>query len=575
MEEFKILYIEDDEDTKEEISLFLKPKCDSLYVASDGEEGLELFKKHSFDLIISDVSMPKLNGIKMAQAVREIDSSVPIIFISAYSEVEYLKASLDMRITAYITKPIDLKLLSTKIDEIAIPKRAFMAICYVDQSANIVDMEGICNIFSDRKSLLNTSFASLVKDKKKFYELFANLKSSESFYREKIVIKNQENTHIEFLCDGVKVNENLYKLSLTSMDYFIHSYEKISYVLEKERTLRKIAESKNNIHFLSIKSKTIDDFLTLVCKSCVKKLGFTTAMIYQKSENKDDEYVLSTFYASEHIDKHKMTFKFFLDDENLKSTKCILNNSVETVDEPNFENCTFFDKGYELKSIQNIILVPIYIDKHKKADGILVVLNPNPLTFDQEDLPFVNDIGVTIALGVERLVHKQRLIETLDKVTIESRIDALTNIYNRLMFKEMLEKNINQSQRQKTQLSLIYMDIDNFKQINDTFGHDSGDKVLKNFAQIISKSIRNIDIFARIGGEEFCILMPTTSLDEAVGVAKKLVLLIENSPLHERKITISAGVVLYKMKESMSEFLKRGDKKLYEAKNGGKNQVCF
>lgn len=153
-------------------------------------------------------------------------------------------------------------------------------------------------------------------------------------------------------------------------------------------------------------------------------------------------------------------------------------------------------------------------------------------------------------------------------------LDQLTGIYNRHKFEELFTLESERSRRFSHALSLIMIDIDYFKAVNDTYGHDIGDKVLIKLAEIVQSNIRKIDIFARWGGEEFLILCPGTDMEHARGVAEKLRLAVEGSVFEDvGKLTISLGVTLLKSEESFNELFKRVDERLYYAKEHGRNQV--
>ena len=149
------------------------------------------------------------------------------------------------------------------------------------------------------------------------------------------------------------------------------------------------------------------------------------------------------------------------------------------------------------------------------------------------------------------------------KTKKEAQIDELTQILNRRGFDNEV-KNLKIG-------SIIFMDIDKFKDINDTYGHDFGDYVLKEFARIIKKNIRSSDVFARIGGEEFIIILPETSYIHAFKVAEKLKKAIESHDFQGVKVTASFGVSEFE--SDLEQAIKRADEALYEAKNSGRNQV--
>jgi diguanylate cyclase (GGDEF)-like protein len=150
--------------------------------------------------------------------------------------------------------------------------------------------------------------------------------------------------------------------------------------------------------------------------------------------------------------------------------------------------------------------------------------------------------------------------------------DPLTLIGNRRCFIDSLEHSIATARRYKQPLSLIMCDIDFFKKINDTYGHDVGDEVLIAYTKLIANNLRENDIFCRIGGEEFMIILPHTTKAEASRVAEKLRKIVEEA--HEiLEITMSFGVSEYRDGEDQKKFLKRVDEAVYTSKENGRNRV--
>jgi two-component system cell cycle response regulator len=159
-------------------------------------------------------------------------------------------------------------------------------------------------------------------------------------------------------------------------------------------------------------------------------------------------------------------------------------------------------------------------------------------------------------------------------------IDTLTGIMNRRKFNEMAEHELMRVKRYKHGLSLMMLDIDHFKKVNDTYGHSNGDKVLQEFCQVCSANIRNTDFFARIGGEEFVILMPETKLQKAHVLAERVCKAVEAYTViidgTKIKFTVSIGVTAWDETIGvMSTLLEKSDQALYEAKVNGRNRVVI
>jgi len=165
------------------------------------------------------------------------------------------------------------------------------------------------------------------------------------------------------------------------------------------------------------------------------------------------------------------------------------------------------------------------------------------------------------------------ILKESQKFEQSSLTDALTGIMNRRAILDELSKRMNRHIYNFEHLSIIMIDIDDFKLINDKFGHIKGDKVLVEITQKITEAIRGFDTVGRYGGEEFLVILPNTDLRNAHKASERIRLNIEKALFEEvGKITISAGYVEYK-NESMDELIDLADKNLYKAKNAGKNRV--
>ncbi len=194
--------------------------------------------------------------------------------------------------------------------------------------------------------------------------------------------------------------------------------------------------------------------------------------------------------------------------------------------------------------------------------------NPRYFSVKFRPLSIESDLYVLEFSDVTALEEKSREFET------RANYDALTKIYNRRRFLELLTHGIDTAKRLQIDLSIIFFDIDHFKKINDTFGHNTGDDVLRGLSSLIAGAIRRNDIFARWGGEEFLILLESTNLENAAKLAEKLRRTIMEYEFPEvKKVTCSFGVSSYAPDESGETFINRADSALYRAKESGRNRV--
>ncbi|KAA0259558.1 diguanylate cyclase [Deferribacter autotrophicus] len=190
------------------------------------------------------------------------------------------------------------------------------------------------------------------------------------------------------------------------------------------------------------------------------------------------------------------------------------------------------------------------------------------------------DVG-EFYLRVRSHLRIKYLIDMLDTknkmLSILATTDDLTKSYNRRFFWEVAKKEETRANRYKSNYSIIMLDIDNFKNINDTYGHNVGDFVLKKLADAIKLNIRNSDTLARFGGEEFVILLPETDKEKAFLVAEKIRNKVENMEFDEinEKVTVSFGVASRDEANDLDEVIKIADERLYKAKETGKNKVVI
>lgn len=182
-------------------------------------------------------------------------------------------------------------------------------------------------------------------------------------------------------------------------------------------------------------------------------------------------------------------------------------------------------------------------------------------------------------LNQKLLEVNEKILDLNGKLEDMAITDYLTGIYNRRYILEYLEQEIERSNRYDTMFSVILFDFDNFKNVNDTYGHLVGDEALKHFCNLVSENTRKSDLMGRYGGEEFLLIMPNTTIEQVEKHANKLREVIEENPLkygnnEKLKITVSAGCTsFYQLDKKSEDLIKRADDALLRAKNNGKNRV--
>ena len=431
LKNISILYVEDENDVREFTSKLLSSLLKKVYCASNGQEGLEVYKqnKDDIDLIISDINMPKMDGLTMCEEIKKLNNDIPLVITSAHNDTSFLKRAIEVGVNTYALKPIDLYHLIESVTKA---------------------MEPI--LLKKQLVELNLSLETKIEQE------IAKIKSILDAQNNIIIVTNKENI----------TNVNKKFLQFFGVDDF-------------ER-------------FLKTKKNIFDFF--------IEEFGFIT---------------------KNQIIKQESWLRYIR----------------------------------ELPEIDRIVKIKNYLHEEK-------IFTINVDYYENKEHYYVFSLT-----DITEIKEKSNLLE------YQASHDKLTGLFNRNKFDELFIKEIKRSKRYSASLSIILLDIDNFKMINDNYGHQIGDVVLKEISQIISLHIREQDIAVRWGGEEFLVLLPHTNLSGSIIVANKIKTAIETNLFTDLNLNITAsfGVTQLVNEDDDESLIARADKHLYEAKNSGKNKV--
>jgi diguanylate cyclase (GGDEF)-like protein len=274
--------------------------------------------------------------------------------------------------------------------------------------------------------------------------------------------------------------------------------------------------------------------------------------------------------------------RYYEAEDGLEGFKKLLSSPVDIIlcdlEMPRIDGFKFLSM---LKARPDLQDVPVIIltgmnDQERKIRGLErgasdYITKP----FDPEELVARVKVHLKIKKLQDELKRSNELLLEL------SNTDHLTGLFNRRYMMEALDKEVQRSIRKGGNLSLIMLDIDHFKQVNDSYGHLQGDAVLQKVALQLQKELRSYDCAARYGGEEFVAILPDSSLKEAVFVADRIRLSVQNTrfngPLSALSLTVSLGVASFAVEHSptVDSFIKLADDALYRAKDNGRNKVDF
>ena len=363
------------------------------------------------------------------------------------------------------------------------------------------------------------------------------------------------------------------------------------YVYTKDSSLKKRYDEVLSKNINS--SRTIEKFYTIMLKKMrnlshtkdeydkikesikfIKKLLDMEQNPFKQIEI-NHQKAIAILFSKDYLETKEKTIalieSFILSLENRTASKLeLFYNNVDSL----------YKKLYFLIFLGLIIFILTFWLIYKKILNPIDGLTKNIILFkenkkDSFDFKYYNDeIGFLINNFFEM---KQTIDKNIEKLQYNASYDFLTKIFNRKTYFEISEEIFELSKRQNEPFSILLIDIDHFKRINDTYGHLIGDEVLKFVSSNISKLLRKSDILGRYGGEEFIVTLPNTKLDNAKTIAEKINKYIyDNHYVNETynlQLSVSVGIAQIKKETNLTDLIHKADEALYKAKNYGRNRV--
>jgi diguanylate cyclase (GGDEF)-like protein/PAS domain S-box-containing protein len=433
-----LLYVEDDEEISSNTAEMLKGFFNSITIACDGEEGLEKFRKGKFDMVLTDIRMPKLDGCAMARQIKEIKPDQAIIVMSAFEEIGYFRELIEIGISKFISKP---------------PVFQHLLNSFVSTAININNAKQIIRLTKEMKMDLHEK-----------QELLHNI------------------------IDTVPVR--------------IFWKDKDSRYLGCNRLFAQDAGVENAADLIG---KTDYDF---------------------SWKNEAEGYIK--------------------DDQEVIKT--------------------------EIKKL-NIE------EKLTKKDGSESWLSTSKVPLMDSDGQVIGILGAYIDITAQKETVKE-MQRARDALGYQAQHDVLTGLPNRVLYMDRLNHAIEKATRTGEKLAVLFLDLDRFKEINDSFGHEMGDKIVNLLGGRIVKILRAEDTVARFGGDEFTVLLEDiTNISDISEIATKIVQGMEE-PFdfedHQMHLTLSIGISVYPDDgESADILIRNADTAMYRTKEEGRNAYTF
>jgi two-component system cell cycle response regulator len=586
MDKKTVLVVEDNDLNMKLIRSYMLIGNHHMIEAVNAESGIELARRHRPDLILMDIQLPGLDGLEATRQIRnDLDlKDIPIIALTAHAMKEDESKALASGCNDFITKPCGHKEFLDKINKFFSNNGKGHSLTAGPSHRSkilIVDDEPL------NAKLLGAKLASRIYDITKAYNGHDALKQ--------IAVNPPDLILLDVMMpsmDGYEVTRRLKEdgrtkdipiILITALDGAEEKKKGLEAgadeflnkpVNDAELAARIVSLLKLKKYREQLKSRKESERRLLndaVCADKIdKKVYLPSILIVEDTEN--DARILSTF-LDEFSNKVRIVTNGRDALEMIKhDTFDIVLLDILMPDMNGYEVCRRIKQNDETCPIQ-VVMVTNLTDLDSKIRGI-------ELGADDYLVKPVNKDELRVR--VNSLFKKKKYIEILrqraDSALNSAMTDDLTGIYNHSYFKHFLNLELKRSQRRKHGLALLFIDIDDFKIINDTQGHPAGDEYLRSISRLIRKNIREIDLAARYAGDEFVIVLPYADRDIAALIAKRICdrIKTQNCAQQQGPNSVSIGIALFPDHgETLGELVQNADSALYAAKKAGKGQTCF
>lgn len=581
LEDISVLYVEDEIDILKEIEFFLEKRVKHIYTAMNGEEGLLAAKKFGPDVILTDVQMPRLDGLGMIKKIREYDEETPIIITSAYNESDFLLRAINMGVDSYLMKPFDLRELLGKIQKVVEPlqlKRDLLR-----RNHDLYDL----TVKLEDEVVYRTQ--RLEKERKLIKTIIDVIPANISWKDVRLAYQGANRYFLEE--HGLTSDQDV----IGSVDSDLYSKEKGLSIIQDDK---KVIQSKRAR--LSYEETIMEDG-----KPPRYLLSSKVPLVNKRME------VEGIVSISQDITEQKAAqLRLKESQESLAEAQKIahlgnwnwdlLHDKVRWNDElfrifgeepqsftPTYERFLSYLSKNERHKVEQAIAKKL-VDPETPYDMVHEIMHTDgtihyvhemgKVIYDEEGLA-LHMIGT--ALDVTKQVEdERRLMEQKNALAHQAHHDALTGLPNRVLFTDRLEQAINKAKRNSEQLAVFFIDLDHFKQINDSLGHEVGDEVLKVFAKRLHECVREEDTLSRMGGDEFMVIMEDLPRLQASSIVAQKIMSVMERPLHlagkTLYLTSSIGISVYPQDgENSAVLVRNADAAMYKAKSEGRNTYQF
>ncbi|MEJ2500396.1 MAG: diguanylate cyclase [Campylobacterales bacterium] len=589
MKNLTILIADDDRITTAILTRMLLPYSEDVLVAENGKVGLELFKKHRPDIVLSDINMPEMGGLEMVEQIRQLDEDVKIAIFTNFEKREILIKAIQYGVNQFFSKPFEVKHFSQVIQHLCddvMAKRRIQA--ELDRQNNVMlAINAMAHSFLQHADWHEALHHEMLRLKK------AAQTTAIFIYRNDGSEDPQSATNL------LSINDNPKARARKQIHYKKQNLMRWKNALQRRKPVNGDLECYDRSKQKLLNALKIDTLLILPIFVGKEWWGFLGIGNTDRQALKPGDVEMLSTVASIFGSAISSQRSF----QSLQMSSAVFKHTVDGV--------LITDSSNRILHVNDAFTEITGYEPEK-----VVGKDPKLLKSGQHDVYFYKQMWQQIReegywqgeitnrkrngeiyiewLSINAIKDPQGNIENLigifSDVTYQRKDaaehaylathDPLTGLSNRLLLNDRLEHAIDHARRFDKCVAVMFCDLDNFKPINDTHGHSAGDEVLKTVAKRLKKVLRKEDTVCRFGGDEFVILIEDLISFQFLDTVVKKICAISEEPIlvdgHHLKIEMSVGVALYPDDAlEAHDLLKLADDAMYRAKRNGKNRIAY
>lgn len=582
-----ILVVEDNELNMKLVLALLNIGQYRVLQAETGSKGLALARESLPDLVLMDIQLPDVDGLTATKQLKADPATahIPIIALTGYAMTDDEKKAYDAGCQGYLSKPIDTKTFLKTIAGYLSGSDPVLERNTVSTTPTILIVDDDPLNVKLLKTLLSTEYRTMtacdgaealekVNDSPPDLILLDIMMPKVNGYEVTRRIKNDPQTRNIpiILITALGGAEDKALGSEAGADEFLNKPVNKAELKARVKSLIKLKVYQEQ---LSSRIQSEEELVTLIDDDGAPGNNAELPTILLVEDCQKDINLFKLYLAQQ-------PFRLMTVSSGEAALSTCLRESIDLVlldlflpGLDGFDVCRRLKEGEQTRNIQ-VVMVSSHQDLESKLKGL-------ELGADEFLMKPVNkdELAVRIRSLVKKKLYLDTLLSRVETAMNAAITDKLTGLYNHTYLKHFMAHEVKRCDRQHQSMAFIMIDIDDFKQYNDTYGHPAGDTLLRLFGQLIQQSIREVDLAARYGGEEFAVVLPYTDCESAHETAKRILGNIRNSSLSEgparrcERKTASLGIACYPGDaQTVEDLIQRADEAMYRAKKQGKNQVC-